>query len=129
MSASLKNPCGGWLWGAAEIARAKQLRREGGTFPAVAVALSAEFNTQRTTESVSKLFAKLRRPAEMRADDAARKAAARRAVRLEAQAAQLVTVKVVRLECLAGGRGHYFDSWSASANRVCDDCKRSGTWW
>jgi hypothetical protein len=63
-------PPNDFLWSDAEVARAKQLRREGGTHPAVAA-------------------------------------------------------KTVQRECLASGRGHYFDS-EGPHHRICDACKRLG---
>jgi hypothetical protein len=118
-------PPNDFLWSDAEVARAKQLRREGGTHPAVAAALRAEFGTARTTHAVQKLFARLRRPDEMRAENAAHKAAARLSTRAQAQAGRVVVAKTVQRECLASGRGHYFDS-EGPHHRICDACKRLG---
>jgi tRNA(Ile2) C34 agmatinyltransferase TiaS len=112
-----------FLWSDAEVARAKQLRREGGTHPAVAAALRAEFGTQRTTHAVQKLFARLRRPDEMRAENAAHKAAARLSTRAQAQAGRVAKTEL-RL-CLRCGEA--FDS-HGPFNRVCGDCKTSEAW-
>jgi tRNA(Ile2) C34 agmatinyltransferase TiaS len=124
MSASHKPaPPNDFLWSDAEVARAKQLRREGGTHPAVAAALRAEFGTQRTTHAVQKLFARLRRPDEMRAENAAHKAAARLSTRAQAQVGRVVVAKTVQRHCLRCRGG--FES-HGPGNRLCEECKRLG---
>lgn len=126
MSASLKpEPTGGgWLWSAPELARAKELRREGFTAATIAGTLKAEFGTIRSAMSVQQVFTNLRRLGQAVAPAPMKQVMANHAKRQ----AELVVANTVRRECLSGGRGHWFDSEGAH-HRICSDCKRQGSWW
>lgn len=120
MSASLKPSGAGWLWSERELARAKELRREGFTVAAISGTLQAEFGTVRTAMGVQQMFTNLRRRGEAVAPLPAKQVMERKA--------ELILANTTRRECLAEGRKHWFDSWGPG-NRICSDCKRLGSWW
>lgn len=123
MSASLKvEPFGrGFIWTQAEMGRAKELRREGYTGATIAGILRQEFGTARTRSGIETMFRNLKRRGETlpaRTDPA----------RKRATLSEVAAANTIRRECLANGRGHWFDS-EGPGNRICPKCKSLGTWW
>ena len=117
MSAQRQAVGGGYAWTDAELARAKELRREGYTHGTIAGFLRREFGTERTGLGVQKLFTSLRQRGlvvETVSDHE------RQAARARHRQAEVAAANLVRRRCLRCGSG--FDS-SWAGHRVCDECK------
>jgi hypothetical protein len=122
MSAHQQPTGGGWTWADAELARAKDLRREGYTHATIAGFLRREFSTERSGVSVQKLFTGLRQRGlvvETVSDHD------KQAAREKHRQAELAAANLVRRQCLRC-RGA-FDSWGAG-KRICADCRASEAW-
>lgn len=113
---------GGWTWTDAELARAKELRREGYTVGTIAGMLRAEFGSERTGLAVQAVFRNLRQrglAVETVSDHD------RAAAREKHRQAELAAANLVRRKCLRCGGG--FDS-HGPGNRVCSSCKSTEVW-
>jgi hypothetical protein len=112
----------GYVWTAAELARAKELRREGYTHGTIAGLLREEYGTGRSGDGVRKLFLNLRQRGVVVETVAEHE---RVAAREKHRATELARANLVRRKCLRCSGG--FDSYGPQ-NRVCSDCKASEAW-